>query len=181
MNAIFIYGREEVSLIKGWIAMGMNSDMDRYLRERRRSKGFYEPAKPPFWSSWFAPSERIAEEEKMVLDTMEHDIKKGEEQLERVHEVEEKLEEQQEERVSLYQRFMRLFQREQQVEEEIQELKTETVVNDTAVSDDFRALAQIQMRWLDRMPTRIKEEFKTSDDYQRYVEILQRRGVVKRK
>ena len=162
------------------VAMSMNSDLDRYLRERRRSKGFYEPAKP-FWQGWFAPSDKVAEEEKMVLDTIERDIRRGEEELEQVQAVEQKLEQQQEERVSLYQRFMRLFQHEQQVEEEIHEIKQEAAVNDTSVTDDFRALAQIQMRWLDRMPTRIKDEFKGSDDYQAYVEILQRRGVAKRR
>jgi hypothetical protein len=162
------------------VAMGMNSDMDRYLRERRRSKGFYEPAKP-FWNGWFAPKEKVAEEEKMVLDTIERDIRKGEEDIEHIQEVEHKLEAQQEERVTLYQRFMRLFQHEQQVEEEIHELQQTTVVNDAAVTDDFRKLAQIQMRLFERLPTRVKEEFKDSDDYHAYVEILQRRGVAKKK
>lgn len=160
--------------------MGMNSEMDRYLRQRRRSKGFYEPEQS-FWASWFAPKERLAENDKVVLETMETDIKKGQEDIEHVQHIEEQLEEQQEARVSLYERFLRLFQQEQKVEEEFHELQQNVVVNDTAVTDDFRALAQIQMRWLDRMPTRVKEEFKESDDYHQYVEILQRRGVAKRK
>jgi hypothetical protein len=54
------------------------------------------------------------------------------------------------------------------------------VVPDVSVTDDFRAIAQIQMRWLGRLPTRVKEEFKESEDYHRYVEILQRRGVGKK-
>jgi hypothetical protein len=163
--------------------MSMNSDMDRYLRERRRSKGFYEPAKP-FWGSWFAPTEKIAEEEKMVLDTMESDIRKAEQELQAVQEAEHKMEMIQDERVSLYGKFMRLFQKEQQVQEEFHEIAaapTAAPVIDTSVTDDFRKLAQIQMRWLDRLPTRVKDEFKESEDYQHYVEILSRRGVVKRK
>lgn len=158
----------------------MNSEMERYLRQRRRSKGFYEPEQP-FWTGWFAPKERIAEEDKVVLETMETDIKKGADEIEHVQHIEEQLEERQEARVSLYERFLRLFQQEQKVEEEFHELQENVAVNDTAVTDDFRALAQIQMRWLDRMPTRVKEEFKGSDDYHQYVEILQRRGVAKRK
>jgi hypothetical protein len=41
-------------------------------------------------------------------------------------------------------------------------------------------MAQIQVRWLERLPTRIKEEFRDSEDYVKYKEILQRRGVSKK-
>jgi hypothetical protein len=170
--------------------MSMNNEMDRYLRGRRRKKAFafinQREGGASLWSRLFAPRPLVEEDytpsEKAQLHAMETEIKKGEKKLEQALPSEEsELAEMQEERVSLYTKFTRLFQREHKVEDAYEQLETAPVTQDVTATEDFRKLAQIQMRWLERMPTRVKDEFKESDDYKAYVEILQRRGVAKRK
>lgn len=172
--------------------MSINNDMDRYLRDRRRNKTFAFVNKresgPSLWDRLFAPrpkdlvQEDLTPTETAKLHAMETDIKKGEQRLEQASPDEEReMAEIQEERVSLYTKFLRLFEREHKVEDAYAQLETPVVANDAVVTDDFRKLAQIQMRWLERMPTRVKDEFKESDDYHTYVEILQRRGVARKK
>lgn len=170
--------------------MNMNREMERYLSERRRKRTFaFINQRGSWWDDLFRPRpvelhEDFTPTEKAQLHAMETEIKKGEEQLEHASPAEEHdLADMQEERVSLYTKFMRLFEREHKVEDAYTELHTNEVApaHDEHVTNDFRKLAQIQMRWLDRMPTRIKDEFKESDDYTTYVEILQRRGVARKK
>jgi flagellar biosynthesis/type III secretory pathway protein FliH len=182
---MFIYDREEY-LFNGGI-MGFHDDMDRYLRQRKRE--YRSMDEPSWWSKMFAakpkelPYDELTEEERAKLESMEHDIKQGEEQLKRASPDEQAhLEEAQEERVSFYQQIRKLFNREHKAEEaydEFEHLPAPAV--DTAVTDDFRELAKIQIAWLSRLPPRVMEEFKQSPDYAKYVEILQRRGVAKRK
>jgi DNA repair exonuclease SbcCD ATPase subunit len=159
--------------------MGFNDEMDRYMRGRKHPS--YD-SKNSWWSKMLQPKENIPQQDEATLHVMEKDIKQTSEKLEAVKEEEHELEVEQEQKVSLYQRFMKLFQREQRMEEDIAELemKTQPVANDPSVTEDFRTLAQIQMRWLGRMPTRMKDEFKESEDYQKYAEILQRRGVARK-
>jgi hypothetical protein len=165
--------------------------MDRYLRNRNRGKAFdfvrnsreHEP-------SWFGklfspriPDHDLAPQEEAELKAMETEIKKGEARLERATPAEEpKLEEEQEQRVTMYQQFLKLFKREHQLEDAytgIQEIQA--AAPDETVTRDFRKLAEIQVRWLERLPTRVKDEFRESEDYATYVEILQRRGVAKKR
>jgi hypothetical protein len=170
--------------------MGINSDMDRYLRDRRRSKTFEvvnSRSGPSWWDNIFKARKEIPNEftpeEEAKLHAMETEIKQGEAQLERASpQQEQELEAEQEKRVSLYQQFVRLFQREHKLEDAYEQVEQQpAAVIDASVADDFRTLAGIQMRWFDRLPTRIKDEFKESDDYKKYVEILQRRGVAKKR
>ena len=170
--------------------------MDRYLRNRRRNRAFElarGPGEPSWWDALFStrkniPHERFTPEEEAQLHAMETEIKQGEAQLEHASPAQEpQLEAAQEQRVSLYQQFVKLFRREHQVEavyeqfEHFEPQPVAPVVPDTSVTDDFRTLASIQVRWFERMPTRIREEFKESEDYPKYVEILQRRGVARKK
>ena len=123
--------------------------------------------------------EELTSDEQAKLQAMEHEIKKGEEKLQKADPaLEPELEAEQEQRVSLYQQFLKLFQREHKLEVAYEQMQT---LPDQTVTDDFRTLAGIQIKWLDRLPTRVKEEFKESPDYQTYVEILTRRGVARKK
>lgn len=160
--------------------MGIShSEMDRYLRDRKKST-------PSWWTKIFevkrAPMEDFTEEQTVKLKTMEQEIKRGAEEQAQIKAEEERIDMEQEERVTLYERFFNLFRREQKLDQEyaeVVEMKEQVV--DTSVTDDFRKLAQIQVQWLSRLPTRVKEEFKESEDYNVYTEILTRRGVMKRK
>jgi hypothetical protein len=168
--------------------VGFNGDMDRYLRDRKRDKVFGSHGKRSWFDKIFAPRQDIPQDdlsrdEASKLERMEHEIEEGAVQLKHVHDMEEDLEERQEERVSFYQKLRNLFTREHELEhaEERLEMREERDEQmEQRVQDDFKALARIQIKWMDRLPTRVKEEFKSSDDYLTYREILQRRGVVKK-
>lgn len=122
-------------------------------------------------------------DEQVKLEAMEHDMAKGEERLRTAPPTQEPmLEEEQENRVTFYHKLKNLFSKEQKLEDAYEDLHADTTIQvGPDVTDDFRTLATIQMRWLERMPTRVKDEFRNSDDYGKYVEILQRRGVARKK
>jgi len=158
----------------------INRDLDRYLRQRGSSTPGYTG--PGWFDKMFAQAEqeeqtRLTSSEKEKLETMEHEIEHGEEQLEVVQNLEEDLEEKQEQRVGIYHHVMRMFQR-KQPEEPIEDV--ELPVNDDS-EDDFRRLAEIQVRWFSRLPHRAREEFKDSDDFHDLLEIYERRGVARKK
>ncbi len=158
----------------------INRDLERYLRNRKAGKK--QPAGPGWFDSIFTSAQEEEEqeltpEEQESIEELENEIEQGEETLEVVHEVEEALEEQQEERVSIYHRILRMFRKDEapQVEDE------EPDEDEDDAREDFRQLAEIQVRWLSHLPLRARQAFRDSEDYQTAVEIFERRGVAKRK
>jgi|GEM_PF-6582659 len=175
--------------------MAFNDDMDSYLRGRKRGRALEFVNRPRdgpgWWDQLWAPKPRAPEEDLMPdeqakLEAIEHDLDRGEVRIERARDPAQQAElsMEQEDKVSFYHRLRGLFAKERKVEDAYDELEHSepmNVVIAADVTDDFRTLASIQVRWFDRMPTRVKDEFKTSEDYEKYVEILQRRGVARKK
>lgn len=181
---------------------GINRDMDSYLR-RRKGGGVFSfsssrPSSsgtgPSWWSGLFAGKAReddgLDSVEREELMTMEQDLKTREEEIEHVKEFEEELEERQEQEVGLYHKLRRFFSGGPQAPVDDDEAAflaaqaasdAQAALNTPDVQADFRDLAQIQMRWLSRMPSRMMTEFKESEDFRKLTEILERRGVAKRK
>lgn len=162
----------------------INRDLDRYLRKRRETGTSYEG--PGWFDKMFTAKEkedheRLTPQEQAQLKKVETDIKRKEKEIEMVHEVEEELEEEQEEKVGFYQKLLRFFGQREQKEDEVIELEHTAPVEDTAAKEDFKTLARIQTTWLSRLPTRIRDEFKESEDYTLLTQIYERRGVAKRK
>jgi len=164
--------------------MGFNDDMERYMRNRNRAK----PAEPSWWSKMFSdkkqiPQDEFTPDEELELQRMEQELKQDATRIARAApEEQEHLKDEQEQKVSFYQRVRRLFAKEERLEDEyeqVEQMKQSAPQNDPAVSEDFRTLAQIQLKWFDRLPTRVKEEFKESEDFGKYKDILKRRGVAK--
>jgi hypothetical protein len=174
--------------------MGFNNEMERYMRDRRRRTTQYSinsPEGPSWWNKVFfpkpeTPSGELTPDEIAKVTAMEQDLKKGEERLEEAEtpEQHEELAEKQEARVGLYEKFLGMFKVERKMEDEYESIAGEQLHGnapaDPNATEDFKTLARIQLRWFDRMPTRVKDEFKESTDYAKYKEILQRRGVVKK-
>jgi hypothetical protein len=174
--------------------MGFNDEMERYMRGRRRRAHDYssgtEATGQTWWDRVFFPKKDEAHEftpdEMAKVTAMEQDIQRGEEHLEAAETPgqHEQLAEKQEERVSLYERFLRMFRFERRMEDEYEHIDGEQLhgaaMNAPDVTDDFRTLATIQVKWFERLPKRIKEEFRESDDFDKYKDILQRRGVAKK-
>lgn len=175
--------------------MSFNNEMERYMRDRKRRSLSYTGdgvESPTWWDRVFFPKkeeprDQLTADEMAKVTAMEQDIKKGEERLEDAEgpEQHEELADKQEARVGLYERFLRMFQTERKMEEDYEHISGEqlhgtTIVNSPDVTEDFKSLALIQVKWFERMPTRVKEEFKESEDYLKYKDILQRRGVAKK-
>ncbi len=180
---------------------GINRDMDSYLRRRKSGSVFSFSSGSPsantgssWWSGLFAGKPRKDEGldsmEREELMTMEQDLKTREEEIEHVKEFEEELEERQEQEVGIYHKLRRFFSggpRPPVDEDEAAFIAAQAAadaqnaLNTPDVQADFRELAQIQMRWLGRMPSRMMTEFKESEDFAKLSEILQRRGVAKKK
>lgn len=178
----------------------INGDMDSYLRKRKSSGlfsfGSSSPSTnngPSWWSGILSgkPShdESLNTVERGKLDAMEQEMQARKSEIEHVKEYEDELEEQQEREVGLYHRLRRFFGgAAAPVDEEdaafaaVQAAEAaQNALNTPDIQADFRALAQIQMHWLGRMPTRVMQEFKESEDFVKLTEILQRRGVAKKK
>ena len=175
--------------------------MDSYLRRRKGggvfsfvgSKPSTADAGPSWWSGLFSGKAReddgLDSVEREELMTMEQDLKTREEEIEHVKEFEEELEDRQEQEVGIYHKLRRFFGGNQvPVDEDDAAFvaaqaaaDAQTALNTPDVQADFRELAQIQMRWLGRMPSRMMTEFKESEDFTKLSEILQRRGVAKKK
>lgn len=176
--------------------MAFNDEMERYMRDRKRRSMTYTgdgASQPGWWDRVFfpkkedAPRDHLTPDEMAKVTAMEQDIKKGEERLEDADDTtHETLADKQEARVGLYERFLRMFQTERKMEDDYEHIDgeqlhgTTVIKNDPDVTEDFKTLALIQVKWFERMPTRVKEEFKESEDYLRYKDILQRRGVAKK-
>ena len=159
----------------------INRDLDRYLRRKRENDGVVTS------SSWFdqmfssaEEKERLTPPERKSLERVERDIEHTEQEVAIAHELEEHLEEEQERKVGFYHNLMRFFQRREEPRETI-ELHDVAPAEDLVAKEDFRELARIYTVWLSRLPTRIRDEFKESEDYAKMSEILQRRGIAKRK
>lgn len=176
----------------------INRDLDRYLRKRKNPDAFTfsfdvsagEPSggeQTSWWDKMFSPKPKEAPKEKLSpsemrrLEAMETEIKAGERRIRDVEEYEHALEEEQEEKVSLYHQVLRFFQQSHKSDDDqIETVEIDFEENEN-VQDDFRKLAQIQLRWLERLPRRVKEDFMNSPDYDELASIYERRGVAKRR
>ncbi|MDD9953274.1 MAG: hypothetical protein OXR66_02985 [Candidatus Woesearchaeota archaeon] len=160
----------------------INRDLDRYLRSRKTS---YVPSgAKSWWEKVFTKAkqeemEDLSEEEAEKLEEIEEEIQHGEEELEAAHEYEQELEVEQERRVSLYHQVLNFFKRQHHEPEE--ESFDEVAIEEDEVHADMKRLAEIQMKWFERLPLRAKMDFKDSDDREELLEILERRGVARKK
>jgi hypothetical protein len=159
----------------------INRDLDRYLRKRQSERSGDGPS---FFDKMFSGakhSERLSPDEEDEIEMVEHELKQGEREIETVHELEHELEERQERKVGLYHRLLRWFSRGPEREEHIELPARAPPAEDEHAAHDVRTLSEISMRWLGRLPTRIRDEFKASEDYTVFTGILERRGIAKKK
>ncbi|MBR9703692.1 hypothetical protein GOV10_06640, partial [Candidatus Woesearchaeota archaeon] len=78
---------------------------------------------------------------------------------------------------------LRFFRRRHQLEDkaeriaELEEEEAEQLVMDA----EMKEVLKITHKWLGKLMKRYKDEFKKSKDYERYVAILEKHGVAKKK
>ena len=168
----------------------INRDLDRYLNKRKDGDSYtFEVPGGSWFDKVFAqqeeaplPKEDLTPAEMQKLDAMEEELHEDEARLEAVHEYEEELEEEQAEKVGLYHQLTRFFKRNPKpIEDEPEIVDVGFDEEQEDVVDDFRALAAIQVKWLERLPRRVKGEFLDSPDYDEFTSILERRGVARRR
>lgn len=126
-------------------------------------------------------SEDLSPEEMARLEAMETKIQRVEREEVRHPE---RIEELEEEREGLLQRFFGLFrgyEREHQMEEKAVKLKyvEEEVI--PQIDEDVKRVLKIIHKWLNRLPTRVRDEFKKSNDFREYKELLEKYGVARHK
>jgi len=188
-----------------------NKDMEKYIKGRRSSRleiRFPSRKKKPeevpevnsdeitvehretWWSRLFRreqlePEEDLSPEEQARLEAMEQEIEAVEEAEEDATDPDD-IEALEEARESLIERLfnsMRFFRRRHQLEdkaERIAELEEEEA-EQLAMDEDMKEVLKITHKWLGKLMKRYKDEFKKSKDYGRYVEILEKYGVAKKK
>ncbi len=177
----------------------INRDLDRYLKKRKEPQGTFtvsfDSPTGSTESSWWnkiagsklepvEDTEELTPEERVKLESMEGDLRETEERVEAVEEYEDELEDDQERKVSLYHQVLGLFRKRHHPSEneDIDEIEMpEETLIDSNTNEDFRALARIYLRWMERLPKRVKDEFLESEDYDQMTEILTRRGVARKR
>lgn len=178
-----------------------NDDLDDYIEQRKEDaspferavskvKGKFQPVdkiieeKPrkkrrqySFISSIFRrriPSEEEIEEELGTLSPQEKkELKQEEEKIEDAEELDEELEAQRESMITRFLRKLRIYRRaqEEDYEEDLQE--------EPVVDEEMKELLKVLHKWLEQLPYDKKEQFKRSEDFQKYKETLRRYNLIK--
>ncbi len=169
-----------------------NLDLDKYIDDRRgdgsslgkkfgkMKKSFSERDIKISWPSLGIrnmlrrriPSEEMPKKEKIPED---EEFSEMEEELEQIHEVEEELEEERENVLKKFFRKLWYSDREVVDEEEIVGEEAQIANSDEETREVLKGLH----KWLESLPRDKKSEFKKSEDFKRYKDLLQRLGMIK--
>ncbi|RMF06097.1 hypothetical protein D6764_03130 [Candidatus Woesearchaeota archaeon] len=180
--------------------------LDRYLEERQQSRPtdfiirrkqkekkiekvpeikedeiVIEEREPTFFERLFG--RRKKKELELVEDELEEEIEKAstleemEEEFEELEEAEQIIEEK---KMSLWRRILEKIKG-ATVEEEEPAVEEDVVYDeeDFVVPPDLKEVLKIQNEWLKRLPPAALKEFKSSEDFKRYQEILRKYGLIK--
>jgi len=144
----------------------------------------YDNAKSTGVRGWlqsvFSPSRRedadldlddLPETESKVLEEIEEDIELIDEEIEELEEVREGL-------VTRFLKSMRIGRSRKKSPAEIKEdLLDETVAS---IDSDVKETLKTMHKWLEKLPNQELRAFKTSKDFEQYVAVLQKYGLVKK-
>ncbi len=174
------------------IGKDFNREMDEYLSERRKGSksGFFsETTRGGEKDSWFSKvfSSKKSREEVEVPESLAEEgeeIEVVEEEIEPEDTEEDKTppeEEPEPVRESLLSKFLKKLGfgknlhrvEEERIEAEAQQEKNEEF------RKDFREFAKIAHKWVEKLPSEKKKEFKRKEEFQKYKEILEKHGLLK--
>lgn len=146
---------------------------------------------PSLWARLFggAPkpiNEDLSPEEQAKLEAMEQDIEAVEEAEATSTDAEEieLLEEAREGMLARFFQTFRFFERRHRVDDEamaVMEAEEELAQKEAEMDADVKDVLKIAHTWLGKLTKRHREAFMESDDYQRYVAVLEKYGVAKKK
>jgi Zn-dependent oligopeptidase len=150
-----------------------------------------EAAEPSFWSRFFGPKKQIpaedlTEEEQARLAEMEEEIE-AVEAAEEASTNPEEIEALEQAREGLLERFfssLRLFRHRHEVDDEAEAVMAaeEALEEQKAEMDaDVKEVLRIAHTWLGKLTKRQKDNFKESKDFKKYVAVLEKYGIAKKK
>lgn len=193
------------------MAKGFNKDMERYIKGRRSNKleirfpsrkGKQETVpevnehevtiehRDTWWSRLFkqekvVPDEDLTDEEQARLAAMEEEVSAIDEaemeasdpdDIEALEEARESVLER------LFQSF-RLFRHRHKLEDQAEQIADaeEEDAERLVMDAEMKEVLKITHKWLGHLTKRYKDDFKKSEDYKRYVAILEQYGVARKK
>ncbi|MFC1648580.1 hypothetical protein ACFL1B_03920 [Nanoarchaeota archaeon] len=145
-----------------------------------------EYERPGFWRRIFAAkrrqmveeaSDELSPEEMNKLQQMEAKVEGIEEEMTEMEEMEEELEH---ERESIIDKIMGLIGLGGPKYEDIDDFDV-MKANEDAVDKDMKQVLKLAHRWLEKLPSEHKKDFKESEDFQLYLATLEKYGLIKQK
>ena len=167
-----------------------NKDLVSYIKKKRNKPRrarkaapkakemdmYYEEKRPSIWSQLFSkrveakmPKEKVAE-----IHEIEEEIEETDQEIQEAEEIEKSAE------VRKERLLTRLFRRMKGRERE----KTEFPEEPEAVpqlDEDVKEILKITFNWINKLPKSKLQEFKSSEDFEKYKLILMKYGLVKEK
>jgi hypothetical protein len=139
-----------------------------FYEEKRSSGGV-----GPWLRSIF--KKRIPDEfEENLTEPQKEELKEMEEEMEELKEAEEMIEEKQESVIKNFLRKLRLFKRVNEVEEEV-------IGEDVPIIDDeMKETLKMLHLWIEKLPPKTLKQFRDSEDFENYKQILDKYGLIKK-
>ena len=136
--------------------VSFNSDMDEYLSRKRRETDVKKAKKLPSKMETNTNTEDYSED--MGDETMEEESSHGKKK-------------------SVFSRIKEWLSFDEN-DEEVVDMPQEEV--HSLLFDDMKEALKIQNKWLNKLPSDVKKEFKGSEDFKRYKEILEKHNLIKK-
>ncbi|MBR9693001.1 hypothetical protein GOV07_03670 [Candidatus Woesearchaeota archaeon] len=143
-----------------------------------------EDREPTLWERLFKKEEEIvtedlSEEEMTRLEAMEVEIERVEAAEEAHPEMVEELEEVRESLIDRFLNTLRGFQHRRRMDRKAEELEyiAEEVV--PRIDEDVKRVLKLVHKWLAKLPKRARDDFKKSNDFIEYKNLLEKYGVAK--
>lgn len=165
------FNRELVSYIR----KKKSKAKKKYSPKAKEADVYYQEQKPSLWNKLFTkrmeakmPREKVAE-----IKEIEEEIEETDQEIKEAEEIE-KTAEIRKERL-----FSRLFRKMKGADKEKPEFPEEEAM--PQLDEDVKDILKITFNWINKLPKAKLQEFKSSEDFEKYKVILMKYGLVKEK
>lgn len=140
----------------------------------------YEDSKPGF-SEWFSnlfssKKTRIPDDADVPVEDLPVEVTKElEDEEDQLEEVEHEIEELEERREGLLERFLNTLRRSKQPKKE----EFDTLEEVPVLDEDVKEVLKRLHKWVEKLPNRQMREFKISEDFEMYKDLLKKYGLIK--
>lgn len=156
-----------------------NDEIDSYIEKRRSTNREKKRSFLKRVSSWWKSKRERSTSD--PIDVKEEELEEIEHDIEEIDREEEELEEVRE---GLMTRFLKLLRKKERYEEEEEEM-IEVEAEESEEKEGYdkevvKELIKLQHKWMDNLPADELSRFKRSDDFDRYVELLEELELVEK-